>query len=95
MPDIIRGNKIDFVESASNLGIIFNSGLTWSNNINVVVGKVYGISRNLWAVIESTHFAICSWLKRFRFLFLYTDPKFLAYKRPYITIFLPDIWKLF
>ena len=40
---IIRGNKIDFVESLTNLGIIFNSRLIWSNHINVIVGRVYSI----------------------------------------------------
>ena len=59
MPDIIiRGNKIDFVETASNLGVIFNGWLTWSNHINVIVGKVYGMLRNLWTVMNSTPFTI-------------------------------------
>ena len=57
VPDIIiRSNKIDFVESASNLGDIFNGWLTWSNHINVIVGKVHGMLRNLWPVIDSTPF---------------------------------------
>ena len=55
---IIRWNKIDFVESASNLSVIFNGRLTWSNYINVIVGKVYGVLRNLWAVIDLTPFTI-------------------------------------
>ena len=47
LPDIImRVNKIDFVESASNLCIIFNGRLTWPNHINVIVGKVYDMLRN-------------------------------------------------
>ena len=59
VPDIIiRGNKIDFVESAYNLGVIFNGRLTWSNHINVIVGKVYGMLRNLWIVIDSTPLTI-------------------------------------
>ena len=29
-----------------------------SNHINVIVGKVYGMLRNLWAIIDSTPFAI-------------------------------------
>ena len=53
MPDIIiRGKKIDFVESVFNLGVIFNGWLTWSNHINVIVGKVYGMLRNLWAYVK-------------------------------------------
>ena len=59
MPDIIiRGKKIDFVESVFNLGVIFNGRLTWSNYINVIMGKLYGMLRNLWAVIDSSPFAI-------------------------------------
>ena len=44
---IIKGNKLDFIELATNLGIIFNGRLTWSNYINVVIGRVYGMLRNL------------------------------------------------
>ena len=59
VPDIIiTGNKIDFVESASNLGIVFNGRLTWYNIIYVIVDKVYGMLRNLWAIIYSSPFAI-------------------------------------
>ena len=59
VPDIIiRRNKIDFVEQATTLGVIFNGRLMWSNRINVIVDKVYGMRRNLWAVIDSTPFAI-------------------------------------
>ena len=55
MPDvIIRGNKIDFVESASNLGV----------HITVIVEKVYGILRNLWDVIDTTPFTIHMQLAR-------------------------------
>ena len=40
VPDIIiRGNKIDFIESASNLGVIFIDRLTRSNNFNIIMRK--------------------------------------------------------
>ena len=59
VPDIIiKGNKIDFVESASNLGVMFNGRQKWSSDINVNVGKVYSMLRNLWAVIDWTPFPI-------------------------------------
>ena len=59
VPDTtIKGNKIYFVESATNLGITFNGRLSWSNHINVIVGKVYDMLRNLWPVKDSTAFAI-------------------------------------
>ena len=49
---------IDFVESASNLGVIFNGPPTWPNHINVIVLKVNDMLKNLWTVIDSTPFAI-------------------------------------
>ena len=51
---IIRGNKIDFVELTSNLSVIFNCRLKWSNHVNVIVGKVNGMLRKLWTVVDST-----------------------------------------
>ena len=54
----IRSNKIDFVKPATNLSIVFNDRLSWPNYISVVVGRIYSMLRNLWAVINSTSFAI-------------------------------------
>lgn len=42
------------VNSAKNLGITFNSTLTWSNHINDLLGKTYGMLRNLWATQHFT-----------------------------------------
>ena len=55
---IIRWNKIDFVESATNLWIVFNGRLTRHNRIDVIVLKVYSMLRNLSTVIISIPFAI-------------------------------------
>ena len=54
----IKGNKIDYVQSATKLGIVFNSRLSWSNHIGVIIGRIYGMLRNLWVDIDSTPFAI-------------------------------------
>ena len=54
----IRGNKINYVESATNLDIVFNGRLSWSSHISVIVGKIYSMLRNLWTIIDSTPFAI-------------------------------------
>lgn len=54
----INNTVIGLVESSSNLGVTFNSQLSWTNHINIVVGKVYGMLRNLWTVQESTPFEI-------------------------------------
>lgn len=50
----INGSTIDYVSSASNLGVIFNDRLSWSNHVSSAVGKVHGMLRNLWAVQSST-----------------------------------------
>ena len=55
---IIRGNKSEFVASPSNLSVIFNGRLTWSNHINAIVAKVYGMLRNLWTILDMNPFAI-------------------------------------
>ena len=49
----IKGNEIDFNESATNLDIIFNDRLSWS-----IVGRIYSMLRNLWPVIDSTSLRI-------------------------------------
>lgn len=48
-PDInLKGSKINYVEKAKNLGIVFNRTLTWNDHINSTIGKVYGVLRKLW-----------------------------------------------
>lgn len=54
----INNVNIDFVHSATNLGIIFNSQLTWTNHIKAAVARVHAMLRNLWIVQISTPFAI-------------------------------------
>jgi len=50
VPDILIGNdKIELVQSAKNLGVIFNSSLSFDNHIRATLGKVYGMLRCLWA----------------------------------------------
>ena len=54
----INSNVIEFVSCAKNLGVIFNSKLTWSNSIASAVGKIYGMLKNLYAVKCSIPFGI-------------------------------------
>ena len=54
----ISSNVIEFVRCSKNLGVIFNSKLTWSKHIASAVGQIYGMLRNLWAVKCSTPFRI-------------------------------------
>lgn len=54
----IGSSKISFVLTSSNLGVIFNGQLSWTNHINSAVGRVYGMLRNLWAVKSATPFHI-------------------------------------
>lgn len=46
----INNDIIEFVSSSKNLGVVFNNRLNWSNHISIVVGRIYGMLRNLWAV---------------------------------------------
>ena len=55
---IIKGNKIDFAESAANLGIVFNDRLSWSNHINVCWQNKQYASKFMGIYIDSTSFAI-------------------------------------
>jgi len=50
----IGNNIIEYSNTAKNLGIIFNSSLTWNNHISAVTGKVYGLLRSLWTMHEFT-----------------------------------------
>ena len=82
-----------------HLIVVFNGRLTWSNHINVTVGKVYGMLRNLWTVIDSTPFAMRMQLAKTFLIpvFLYGSEIFAncetddRRKLNYIRIFLPDI----
>jgi len=40
---------IEYVDKAKNLGIMFNTTLSWNNQINIAVGKVNGMLRCLWS----------------------------------------------
>lgn len=58
-PDLyINGQLIDIVGSAKNLGIIFNSSLTWSDHVNYACGRTFAILRGLWATQHCTPFRI-------------------------------------
>ncbi|XP_075167477.1 uncharacterized protein LOC142239569 [Haematobia irritans] len=47
--DIILNNeRIEIVENAKNLGICFNSSLTWSTHIGNIIGSAYNKLRVLW-----------------------------------------------
>ncbi|XP_075158111.1 uncharacterized protein LOC142231387 [Haematobia irritans] len=54
----LAGERIESVNKAKNLGIIFNEFLDWTDHISVVCGKIYGLLRNLWATFTFTPFNI-------------------------------------
>lgn len=54
----INNASIINVHTASNLGILFNQKLTWSNHIQNNISKTYGMLRNLWATQSTTPFNI-------------------------------------
>lgn len=43
----LNGTPVEYVDKAKNLGVYFNRTLTWNDHINAVVGKSYGVLRNL------------------------------------------------
>jgi len=50
VPDIVIGNqKIEIVDKAKNLGVFFNSNLSWDTHINFAIGRVYALLRPLWS----------------------------------------------
>lgn len=51
---LIDNQKILIVPTAKNLGIVFNSTLTWTNHINSLVGQTYAKLRSLWSTQSFT-----------------------------------------
>jgi len=50
VPQIMLNNqRVEYVTSAKNLGLIFNNTLSWNDHINIAVGRAYGMLRSLWA----------------------------------------------
>lgn len=61
VPQILINNQIiEIVETARNLGIIFNKTLTWSNHINTICGRTFSMLRNLWQTQHYTPIRIRS-----------------------------------
>lgn len=61
---LINNQKIEIVQSAKNLGLIFNNTLTWSNHVNSIVGQTYSKLRSLWATQSFTPLYIRSLLAK-------------------------------
>ncbi|XP_059217457.1 uncharacterized protein LOC131994675 [Stomoxys calcitrans] len=61
----LNNSVIETVDTSCNLGVIFNSKLTWTNHINKAVGKVQGMLRSLWSVRTSTPFQILEFGQHF------------------------------
>lgn len=45
---ILSDSSIEIVNSAKNLGVIFNNRLVWNSQISTAVGKTYGVLRNVY-----------------------------------------------
>ena len=50
--------EIDVVSKAKNLGVIFNSNLTWSDHLSHKISVVYSRLRNLWQTQNCSPFRI-------------------------------------
>jgi len=46
---MINNAEIELVDKATNLGIVINNKLSYNDHINLIVGRVYGMLRCLWA----------------------------------------------
>lgn len=55
---MINNQKIEVVNAAKNLGVFFNSNLSWSNHINSMVGQQYIKLRTLWPLQYFTPFNV-------------------------------------
>lgn len=55
---VLGASTIEVVESAKNLGVVFNKYLTWSDHVYATTGRVYGMLRNLWCSQWFTPFTI-------------------------------------
>lgn len=44
----INSERIEIVNKAKNLGVVFNNTLTWSDHIIAACGKTFGMLRTLW-----------------------------------------------
>lgn len=51
---VLNGQRIVVVDSAKNLGVIFNRTLTWSNHVGSIVGATYNKLRALWSTQSFT-----------------------------------------
>lgn len=47
---VINNEKIEIARKAKNLGVVFNSNLTWSDHVNTLVVQMYIKLRTLWSV---------------------------------------------
>jgi len=50
----IDNNEIEYVDRAKNLGVIFNSKLSWNDHIDSLCGKAFNMLRNLWVTQSFT-----------------------------------------
>lgn len=47
-PIILNGTRVPYCEKVTNLGLIINQDLTWTNQVNQVIKRVYGALSRLW-----------------------------------------------
>lgn len=61
---LINGEPVEVVKCAKNLGIIFNSSLSWADHINMACGKTFSMLRSLWTTQYCTPLRIRMLLAR-------------------------------
>lgn len=47
---VLNDCLIQYTATARNLGVVFSNTLSWNKHIEVMIGQVYGMLRNLWSI---------------------------------------------
>lgn len=58
MTNDVPTSAASYKYKSRNLGLVFNSTLSWTNHINAAIEKVHGMLRNLWTHRHSSPFDI-------------------------------------
>jgi Reverse transcriptase (RNA-dependent DNA polymerase) len=51
-PIILNGSVVPYYDKVKDLGLILNSGLTWRDQVNSIIQKIYATLRRLWTLAD-------------------------------------------
>lgn len=59
LPRLALGDKtIEYVQTARNLGVLFDNTLSWNRHIELAIGQIYGMLRTLWSIHQYIPFSV-------------------------------------